>query len=114
GGMSMTMAALDQCYDIEHGRPYYKQRPMAIALTIVVTIFVLAVLVLMPIGTLVEQWLQARGHLMGTVSTWAFDLARYGLAMVLMLAILAVIYYFGPSIRQKFQPISPGAVFSIC
>lgn len=114
GGMSMTMAALDQCYDIEHGRPYYKQRPMAIALTIVVTIFVLAVLVLMPIGTLVEQWLQSRGHLVGRVSAWAFDLARYGLAMVLMLAILAVTYYFGPSIRQKFQPISPGAVFSIC
>jgi membrane protein len=111
-GMSMTMAALDQCYDIRKGRPYYRQRPMAIALTIVVAICILAVLVLLPIGYGVQRWLWHRG-LMTTPLAIGFNIARYALAVMLMFAVLAVMYYFGPSIRQRFILITPGAAFSI-
>src|SRR5215210_7115363 len=34
GGMAMTMAALDKCYELERGRPFYKQRGMALLLTL--------------------------------------------------------------------------------
>src|SRR4051812_19547185 len=40
GGMAMTMTALDKAYDIEKGRPYFKQRLVAIGLTIAVSILV--------------------------------------------------------------------------
>src|SRR6185437_2259351 len=41
GGMAMTMAAMDRCYDVERIRPFYKQRPLAIVLTIAVAVLIL-------------------------------------------------------------------------
>jgi membrane protein len=39
--------------------------------------------------------------------------ARYGLALMLMLAIVAVIYHFGPNIKQRWKFITPGSVFTV-
>src|SRR4051795_1037802 len=51
GGMATTMAALDKCYEIDQGRPFYKQRPLALLLTLVVATLMLLVVVLLPVGT---------------------------------------------------------------
>jgi membrane protein len=111
-GMSMTMLALDQCYDQRVGRPFWKQAPISVGLTIVVAALVISLFVLLPLGAAVTDWMQMRGTLR---EAWAIVLtvARHALALLLMLAILAIVYYFGPSIRQRFQLVSPGAVFSI-
>jgi membrane protein len=112
GGLSTTMAALDRCYDIKRGRPYYKQRSIAVCLTILTAGMTLAVVILIPIGTAIERWLAAHSYLPLTLRI-IFDVVRYLLALLLMLSVLAVIYYYGTSIRQRFQPLSPGAIFSI-
>jgi membrane protein len=111
GGMSMTMSALDKCYDVKNGRPFYKQRALAIALTIGVAICMLLIIILLPIGAAVEAWLRYRGLLTGAMA-WMFDAARYALSLVLGVFVLSIIYYFGPAIRQRFQILSPGAAFS--
>jgi membrane protein len=110
GGMSMTMAALDKCYDIKKGRPYYKQRALAIAITLGVTVCVLAMTILLPLGAAVEAWC-VHQQLLTRPLMMLFDIARYSLSLVLALFLLAIIYYFGPAIRQKFQWLSPGALF---
>lgn len=112
GGMAMTMSALDMAYDVEKGRPYYRQRLLAIVLTIVVATLIILVLVLLPIGTGVLNWLIRRQK----IFPWLYvtvNVARYAIALFLMFAILAIIYHFGPSFRQKFCPITPGAVFCV-
>jgi membrane protein len=111
GGMAMTMSALDRCYEVKKGRPYYKQRALAIAITIGVAICVLAMIVLLPIGAAVEAWLRYQQILSEPLAI-AFDLARYALSLLLAIFVLAIIYYFGPAIRQRFQMLSPGALFS--
>jgi membrane protein len=107
----MTMSALDKCYDVKIGRPFYKQRALAIALTIGVAICMLLIIILLPIGAAVEAWLRYRGLLTGAMA-WMFDAARYALSLVLGVFVLSIIYYFGPAIRQRFQILSPGAAFS--
>src|SRR5262249_8970048 len=57
GGMNMTMAAIDKAYDIEKGRPFWKQRLLAIMLTIVVATLVIVIMILMPISSVVIKWL---------------------------------------------------------
>ena len=111
GGMSMTMSALDKCYDVKVGRPYYKQRALAIAMTIGVAICVLLIIILLPIGAAVEAWMQYQ-HILSEPMIWMFDAARYALSLVLGIFVLSIIYYFGPAIRQRFQILSPGALFS--
>ena len=56
-GVEMTMRAMDRCYDVERARPFYKQRPLAVMLTLIVASLILAVVVLIPIGTIVTNYL---------------------------------------------------------
>jgi membrane protein len=112
GGMAMTMYALDKAYDIEKGRSYLKRRVRAIGLTIVVATLVIAVLILMPIGTSVLKWLGRQGNL-GGLTLFLIDLARYSLSLCLLLLVLALIYHFGPSFKQKFHIVTPGSIFCV-
>ena len=112
GGMAMTMSALDKAYDVEHVRPYYKQRLIAIVLMIVCATLLILVMVLMPIGTGVLSWLSHHGKIFSSLY-YVINIVRYFIAILLMFTLLAIIYFFGPSFKQKWQAISPGAVFTI-
>ena len=62
GGMSMTMTALDAAYDAKKTYPWYLQRPLAMLLTIITTVLIAIVLVLMPVGSAIENWLAEEGN----------------------------------------------------
>jgi membrane protein len=115
GGMAMTMAALDKCYELVSGRPFYKQRSMAVLLTIVVAVLILSVVVLLPVGTAVRAWLIHRQIINETNLAWVllFDLVRWSLALVFMVAALTLVYHVGPSIKHRFHWVTPGAVFCL-
>jgi membrane protein len=112
GGMNMTMAAIDKAYDVEKGRPFWKQRLYAVVLTIVVATLVILVMILLPIGAGVLTWLIRKQ----AIFPWLYvlvNVARYALALLLLLAVLAIIYHFAPSFKQKFVAVTPGAVFCV-
>lgn len=113
GGMAMTISALDRCYDITESRPYYKQRALAVAMTIGVAIGMFVMIILLPIGSAIGAWLKSNGLLSEPLKI-AFDVSRYFISILFALFILSIIYYFGPNIRQRFRILSPGAVFSAC
>lgn len=161
GGMAMTMSAMDRCYDVERARPFYKQRPLAVGLTLVVATFIIAVVVLIPIGTMVTNYLTqgteklllsatkigkpAESHETpaqikeqtqttmpatsqatvavasemvekpGKFAMWIvlWQIARYGLAFLLIFWIVALTYHFGPNVKQRFRILTPGAVFTV-
>jgi membrane protein len=115
GGMAMTMAALDKCYELEAGRPFYKQRPLAVLLTVGVAVFILMVVVLLPVGTAVKTWLIGRGYITGSNLVWImlFDLVRWVLALLFMVSALTLVYHVGPSVKHRFHWVTPGAVFCV-
>jgi membrane protein len=108
GGMSMTMYALDRCYDIRAGRPFYRQRPLAMMLTCVVIVMIVAVLVLLPIGSIAIDMFPEMHR-----NALPIHILRFSLSLILMFGVMAIVYYYGPAVRQPFHFISPGAVFSI-
>ncbi len=112
GGMAMTMSALDRCYDIDINRPFYKQRPLAIGLTAVVASLLLLIIVLLPVGTIVLNLVWKYLHLPVSL-LYLLDVARWLLALVLMVMLLNVIYHFGTQVKQYFRLITPGALFCI-
>jgi membrane protein len=112
GGMVMTMNALDKAYYVQSSRSFIKQRAIAIGLTLATAVMILAVLVLLPIGTGVISYLAKHGHL-GIVGKILINLVRYTVSLALLFGIVSLIYYFGPSLKQKYQAITPGAVFTV-
>src|SRR5436190_305266 len=81
GGINMTISALDKCYELDHGRPFYRQRPWAILLTVGVAVLMVALLVLLPIGSVVIAWVEKHGsHYISTPLVMAWKIIRYPLA----------------------------------
>ena len=115
GGMATTMAALDKCYEIDQGRPFYKQRPLALLLTLIVATLMMLVLVLLPVGTAVRTWAIRNEFVTDTnlALVVLFDLARWVLALLFMVSALTLVYHVGPSIKHKFHWLTPGAVFCL-
>jgi membrane protein len=123
GGMAMTMNALDRCYDIEKSKPYWKQRPIAIVLTIVCASLILAVVILLPVATVVRNTIvnhaqkifppQVARTLASRPLLIFFDITRYAIALAFMFLALATLYHFGPSVRQRFRWITPGSLFCV-
>lgn len=123
GGMNMTMVALDTAFDAPRPRPFYKQRPLAVVLTILAASMVLSMLVLIPVGSLAVKYVREYGNewlpqigldpkwLMPI--TWAWDALRFSLAFVLMFCVLAVVYHWGPNVKRKFRFITPGTIFCV-
>jgi membrane protein len=117
GGVNMTMTALDKCYEIERGRGFFRRRLVAISITLLVASMVLAVLVLIPIGTLathftVDYWNDHQWYFPRWI-LWTWNIARYALAGILMFMVVAIVYFYGISVKQKWRVLSPGSVFSI-
>jgi len=112
GGMSMTMTALDAAYDAKKTYPFYVQRPLAMLLTIIVTVLILAVFLMLPIGSAIEQYVASIRYIPAKILLLLAFL-RYGIAIVLMLSILSVLYTFGTRVRHRFVFFSPGAIFTL-
>ena len=114
GGLNMTITALDRCYEVDRGRPFYKQRPVAMGLTLCVATLVIVLMILLPIGTFAIKWLVSHSHpYVHTSLFWTWRILRYPMALLVMFTIVHVVYHYGPSIRQRFHFITPGAVFSV-
>jgi membrane protein len=114
-GMAATMSALDKCYDLDRGRPFYIQRPLAIVMTIIVIVLLILVGGLLPVGTVVRQWVIDHWHISPlNPMLIVFDVSRWMLSVLFLFAVLGMIYYKGPSIRHRFYLFTPGAVFCVC
>jgi membrane protein len=112
GGIAVTMAAMEKCYELEKGRAFYKRRPMAFGLTVMVSALVVVLVMLLPAGAAFKSWLiQNNSERASFWGLWAFDTVRAVMAVAVVLLILAVLYHFGPGVRHRWQFVTPGAVF---
>jgi membrane protein len=112
GGMTMTMSALDKAYKVKSDRVWWKHRLMAIGLTLAVIFLVLCVLFLLPIGGAIVDHLKNIAVL-GEVAVIALNILRYVIAVGMLLGAVALMYYFGPNIKQKWQAVTPGAIVAV-
>ncbi|MGN6625643.1 MAG: YihY/virulence factor BrkB family protein, partial [Tepidisphaeraceae bacterium] len=121
GGMNMTMSALDEAMDIEKPRPYIYKRLMAMALTIFMTVGFILVLVLFPVATTARNLLvtnidhlpPALRDLFSGQSLLFMDMSRYAIGLVVVLAMIGVLYNFGPSRRGRYRLFTPGSIFVV-
>ncbi len=105
------MHALNVAYDTED-RAVWKKFPLSILYTLILAVLVVAAVGLMVLGSTAAQWfgqLVGLGSLFVTLWTWL----RIPVAVVLMMLVLALVYYLFPKTDQPFRFITPGAVIAV-
>lgn len=108
----MTMHALNVAYDVEEERPAWKRFPLSIFYTLLLVVLVIAAVGLMLIGPQVATWLAQQIGL-GSVFVMLWSWLRMPVAVLLLMAILALVYYLFPNVDQPFRFITPGAVLAV-
>jgi membrane protein len=107
-----TMHALNVAYDITEERPAWKRYPLSILYTILLAVLIIAAVGLMLIGPEIAEWLAQQVGL-GSVFVVLWAWLRIPVAILLLMIVLALVYYLFPNVDQPFRLITPGAVLAV-
>lgn len=108
--MTAIIDTLNSAYDIAKGRPWWKVRLTAIALTVGVSLFILVSLALILIGPgVIERLL---GAYLGPAFEFGWNLLRWPVAFATVSAAMAIIYYYAPDAEQDWVWLTPGSIFA--
>jgi membrane protein len=102
---------LNNAYDIQEGRPWWKVRLTAIGLTIGVSTFILVSFALILVGPRVAELIADRTFL-GPVFEWTWKILQWPVVVALASAGIAIIYYYAPDAEQDWIWLTPGSVFA--
>jgi membrane protein len=113
GGMSSLMSGLNAAYNVRDARPWWKKRGIAVALTLAISILVIAALFIVVAGGNVAELVGGRLHL-GTIAIIAWKVLQWPVALAFIILAFALIYYFGPDLKeQHWYWITPGSVVGV-
>jgi membrane protein len=107
--MLSLIDSLNNAYDVEDSRPWWKQRLVAIGLTVGIAFFILASFALVLAGPEVADWLAGRFGL-GSAFAWTWKILQWPVVCLLVALAFGLVYYFGPDVEQDFVYLTPGSV----
>ena len=112
GGFSATIEALNIAYEVEENRPFWRTRPLAICLTIIIGLFILTALGVMIVGPDFGEWIAGKLHL-----SWLFAIVwpyvHWMLAVGFTVLSVEMLYYMAPNVKQRFFATLPGALLAV-
>jgi membrane protein len=108
-GMTAIIDSLNQAYDIQEGRPWWKVRLTAIGLTIALAVFIVLSTALVIVGPTLAQKVAEWFHL-GLAFKWTWLVLQWPLVVALVSLGIALVYYFAPDAEQDWIWITPGSV----
>lgn len=125
GAMASLMEGFQAAYRVPSGRPFIKQRLMAVFLVLIAAFPAVAASSLLIFGDRIETafiyWLGVDEITEPVEVAWR--IARYGLAIGTITFVMGLLYYFGPNHRpepdwlekksgSRFMRVWPGAIVS--
>ncbi len=113
GYVGAFMRASNRIYGVEEGRPFWKLRPLQIAVTLTMVLLVALVLIALVLSGPVAE---SVGEAVGLTSTAVavYDLAKWPVLVGVVLTMLALLYYVSPNVRlPRFRWITAGSVLAV-
>jgi membrane protein len=107
------MRASNVIYETPEGRPIWRLRPLQILVTLVMVILV-AVLALSLVltGPIVDAVAEPLG--ISSTATTIWDIAKWPVMVVIVLTIIAVLYYSTPNVKLRgFKWVTPGTILAL-
>ena len=110
-GMTAIIDTLNQAYDIQESRAWWKVRVLAIGLTIALAVFIVVSFALVIVGPTLAEKVAVWAH-MGPAFAWTWKILQWPVVFGLVAMGMALIYYYAPDAEQQFIWITPGSVFA--
>jgi membrane protein len=113
GYVGAFIRASNAIYEVDEGRPFWKLRPVQIAITLfmIVLISVGAVAVVVT-GPLAEKVGDVVG--VGSAAVTAWDIAKWPVLVLLVSLMFSVLYWAAPNVKQPgFRWLTPGGVLAV-
>jgi membrane protein len=111
-GMLSIMKGLNSAYAVADHRVWWEKRLIAIALTVVFSLFTLTALLLLVFGARLGEAV-ADFFGLGPLFTVAWKLAHLPVVIFLSLTCLALVYYLAPATDRLWSWITPGSAFAV-
>jgi len=106
------MQGLNRVFGLREHRPFWKTRGIALLLAVGVSFFTVLGLIALWFGSQVSHWWANRGGL-GPLPVQVWDVARWPLVLVFLIAAIDQLYFVGPAVRQRWRWVTPGAVVAV-
>ncbi len=114
GWVGGVFRASNTIFEIDEGRPFWKLRPLQVAVTLtMVLMLTLLLLALVLTGPIAGDAGEAIGIGQTAVAIW--DVAKWPVMLLVVLLMLAVVYYAAPNAQlPRFRLITPGSLLAVC
>ena len=105
--------AANAIYEVEEGRPFWRLRPLQIAITVVmVVLLALVAMSIVVTGPLARSIGDVIGLGDTAVTTW--NIAKWPVIVVVVMGMVAVLYYIAPNVRQPgLRWVTPGGAVAV-
>jgi membrane protein len=110
-GVNAIIDTLNQAYDIQESRPWWRVKLIALVLTIALAVFIVLSTVLVLVGPTLAEKAAGWMHL-GLVFTWTWKIVQWPLVFALVSVAIAIVYYFAPDAEQRWIWITPGSILA--
>jgi membrane protein len=113
GYIGAFMRASNAIWEIPEGRPFWKLRPLQVAVTLAMVMLLAFVLIALVVsGPLAESIGDQVG--LGSAAVTTYSIVKWPLMAAVVIVMLAALYYVAPNAQlPKFQWISPGAIVAL-
>jgi membrane protein len=113
GYVGAFMRVSNAIYEVEEGRPFWKLRPLQIAVTIAMMVLLaLVAIALVVTGPLAE----AVGGVLGLsgVAVLAWSIAKWPVMVIVVVGMIAVLYWVAPNVQPpRFRWFTPGGTVAV-
>ncbi len=111
-GMLSLMRTFNLTYSTAENRGWLKQRAVAIALNIMLTIILLLAIVILIVGRQLMDIFLEKGWLTQDFNYYALNFFRYAVTFALLFAAVSIIYFVAPSIHKRWNFVNYGSIIA--
>ena len=112
-GIVALSTTLNDVYDVEETRPFWKIRGIALGLTVGLATLIVSALVLVLYGGKIAA-LFGRQFGLGSAFTTTWAVLQWPVVLGFLFVSFALMYYFAPDLKdQKWTWVTPGAVIGV-
>src|SRR5437773_1245125 len=108
-GVTAIIDTLNQAYDIQEGRAWWKVQLIALALTFALALFIVVSFALVLVGPTLAEHAAAWLHV-GPAFAWTLKIVQWPIVFALVALAVGLVYYYAPDARQEVIWIVPGAL----